>query len=442
MAVIPRDIGHPFDPADPNENIMLLQHGIAQPTTLAILDPNNTKNLELPPGKALGVLPEPNDRRRTMLSAGFRAQLALRPSDINDVLPTPDNIPTPARSFLRKNVHGATLPVPYPTKSGSNTLEVWGFNDSGNSNVPWFPGTTIRVREGELVHSTLGARLGPHTIHHHGIEPTPMNDGVGHSTFLVAGGGYTYQWIAPPAGTYFYHCHKNTVLHFEMGMYGMLISDPDVFGAPFVDGGPGRIYRGNLAVGYDREYIWAIDDMDSRWHEGVIAQGHNVGIGGGAIGANGEFRTIAENATVMLNVFEPDYFLVSGVFADPATQPKPNLITNPAVAPVVNRGETLLFRILNGAYTVVTVKFPSALDPEVISMDGRTFGRAPFMSYSSPFRLSTRNNQMTLSTAQRWDLLLDTARVPAGTHFVDIEYRHWRTNDLIRTVTVQVVINS
>lgn len=439
MATIPRDLGHPFNAADPNENIMMLQHGIAQPTSLAILDPNNTKNLEIPPGKLLNEAPEPNDRRLTMLSPAFRATLAARPASIDDVLPTPDDIPAADRSFFRQNVHGDMLPVPYPTKSGATTLEVWGFNDGTG---PFFPGTTLRVREGELVHTTLSTRFGPHTIHHHGVEPTPMNDGVGHSTFLVSGGGYKYQWIAPPSGTYFYHCHKNTVLHFEMGMYGMLISDPDVLGAPYADGGPGRIYRGNSTVGYDREYFWVVDDFDSRWHEDVIAQGHNVGIGGGDIGAFGEFRTIAQNAGILLNRFDPDFFHVSGVIADPASPTIPNLITNPAVSPVVTRGEDVLFRILNGSYTVLTVKFPPTMDPEVLAMDGRTFGRAPYMSYSSPFRLSTINRQFTLSTAQRWDVLLDTGNVPAGTHFVEFEYRHWVTGALLRKVTMRVVVNS
>lgn len=75
-------------------------------------------------------------------------------------------------------------------------------------------------------------------------------------------------------------------------------------------------------------------------------------------------------------------------------------------------------------------------------MDGRTFGRAPFMTYSRPFRLSTQNQQLTFSTANRWDMLIDTSTVPAGTHLVEAEFRHWRTNDVLRKVYMQIVVNS
>jgi hypothetical protein len=222
-------------------------------------------------------------------------------------------------------------------------------------------------------------------------------------------------------------------------MYGLLISDPAVPGAPFVDGGAGQVYRGNSTRNYDKEAIWVLDDIDSRWHEGVL-NNHGVAAGVGKI--DKEFNTIAENAGVELHRFEPDFFLVSGVFADPASQPRPNLISNTLVSPVMNRGETLLIRALNASYTVVTLKFPSTLDPEVIAMDGRTFGRAPFMTYSSPFRLSSLNRQFTFSTANRWDMLIDTGSVPSGIHFVEAEFRHWRTNELLRTVTMQIVVNS
>ena len=110
-------------------------------------------------------------------------------------------------------------------KDGSQ-LQFWGFKDPNvsGSDSPW-PSKTIRVKQGQIFHCEFKPTKGAHTIHWHGIEPTPMNDGVGHTSFEVKS-SYTYQWCAHQAGTYLYHCHKNTVLHFEMGMYGVLIVDP------------------------------------------------------------------------------------------------------------------------------------------------------------------------------------------------------------------------
>jgi hypothetical protein len=62
-------------------------------------------------------------------------------------------------------------------------------------NAPQWPGPTIRVPRGVVFHAkSRGKGPPPHTIHWHGIEPTPMNDGVGHTSMEI--GGYTYQW--PP----------------------------------------------------------------------------------------------------------------------------------------------------------------------------------------------------------------------------------------------------
>lgn len=56
-------------------------------------------------------------------------------------------------------------------------------------------------------------------------------------------------------GTCFYHCHTNTVLHAETGMYGALIADPAE--------GPGTLLAGGPA--YDTEAFWVVDEIDSRW---------------------------------------------------------------------------------------------------------------------------------------------------------------------------------
>ena len=128
-----------------------------------------------------------------------------------------------------------------------------------------------------------------------------MNDGVGNLSFEVFS-SYKYQMQANSAGTYFYHCHKNTVLHFEMGMYGMLLVDPpnpNGTGAPnqppYPNGGPGFVRRGNEIVPYDREAVWVTDDVDPRSHN----LEHDAGFGDGT--------TLDPFPSARLNVFEPQY---------------------------------------------------------------------------------------------------------------------------------------
>lgn len=158
---------------------------------------------------------------------------------------------------------------------------------------------------------TSGHGPPPHTIHWHGQEPTPLNDGVGHCSMEI--GKYTYQFQPNAMGTYFYHCHRNTPQHFEFGLYGALIIDPPTaffasLGSPAVPIGqvvnpnpsPARpepfhfrvqaalqgptwdfsasfpgylggeiLTKPSLAqtVPYDVEALWAFDDRDSIWSD-------------------------------------------------------------------------------------------------------------------------------------------------------------------------------
>jgi FtsP/CotA-like multicopper oxidase with cupredoxin domain len=268
-------------------------------------------------------------------------------------------------------------------------IKVWSFVDSA---LPWaqqnptYPSPMIRVRQGQIVHTVLTSAKGPHTIHHHGIEPTTANDGVGHVSFEV-NDSYTYQWQPKHAGTFFYHCHRNTVLHFELGMMGMLIVDPPE--------GPGRVFQNGPI--YDVEKIWVADDMDPRWHE---IGDHDAGLCGMDVG---------------LNRFEPKYFLLSGVFNN-------RTMTDARTVVTARLGDRILIRLLNASYSVLRVTL--GCDAAWVGADGHGMGREAWCDTV----LIPAGTVFELATAQRYDLILTP---PArGTCAVRMEFLHWITGQI------------
>lgn len=293
---------------------------------------------------------------------------------------TPDRL-RPDRRFELGVRFGLELATPDGKK-----IEVWRFDFDDRPQNVW-PSPTMRMRAGEVVHSTIHSRVNTHTIHHHGLDVTPFNDGVGHTSFEVSG-RYTYQLQPKNPGTYFYHCHKNTVLHFELGMYGLLIVDPP--------SGPGRIYEGGPR--YDVEHAWVADDLDPRWRE----INHQGGLCGEDVG---------------LDRFDPKYFTISGAFA-------PLTLTDPRAVVRARAGQRILIRLVNASYGILRTTM--GVGARVMTVDGRSLGR-PEAPWSRPIPIAA-GQPFDLVSSQRYDLLIDP--LPAGVYNVRMEFLDWITRTI------------
>jgi FtsP/CotA-like multicopper oxidase with cupredoxin domain len=67
-----------------------------------------------------------------------------------------------------------------------------------------------------------------HTVHFHGYpNASSFYDGVPDASVAInIGGSFTYYYMAPDAGTYFWHCHITPPEHLQMGMVGQLYVRP------------------------------------------------------------------------------------------------------------------------------------------------------------------------------------------------------------------------
>ena len=67
-----------------------------------------------------------------------------------------------------------------------------------------------------------------HTVHFHGYpNASSVYDGVPDASVAInIGASFTYYYLAPDAGTYFWHCHITPPEHLQMGMVGQLYVRP------------------------------------------------------------------------------------------------------------------------------------------------------------------------------------------------------------------------
>lgn len=99
--------------------------------------------------------------------------------------------------------------------------DLWTYNGSA-------PGPELRVSKGERVRVRFTNKLSePTSVHWHGIRIANSMDGVSGLTQdpVEPGGTFTYDFVAPDAGTFWYHAHNKSWNQVARGLYGALIVD-------------------------------------------------------------------------------------------------------------------------------------------------------------------------------------------------------------------------
>jgi len=107
--------------------------------------------------------------------------------------------------------------------TGKPTTSVWAYDKIS-------PGPVIRIPRAKPVHIRVDNALpDPTTVHWHGIRIANAMDGVSGLTQkpIQPGASFDYKFIAPDAGTYWYHSHHRSWEQIARGLYGLLIVEED-----------------------------------------------------------------------------------------------------------------------------------------------------------------------------------------------------------------------
>lgn len=206
-----------------------------------------------------------------------------------------------------------------------------------------------------------------HTIHLHGLDVDQMNDGVPSTSFTVYPmQSVTYTFTAPHAGTYHYHCHVDTVLHYAKGMYGAVIVRPP-------NGSTSEAWSGGPT--FDEEVLWHLHTYDTSWD---------------ALSGSG----------LQTARYHPDAFLLNGLET-------PQALDDVYTKVVVPAGGKAYLRLLNAGYHWARVSLGGLLF-QVVASDGR------------PMRTPVTTGTWELGPGERYDLLVQPPG--PGTWTAQVDY--------------------
>lgn len=287
------------------------------------------------------------------------------------------------------------------TMADGASIPTWSFNNGGGFNGDrTVPNPVIEANEGDTVQVTLNVPMMsmPHTIHFHGLDVDQQNDGVGATSFEVQGGSsYTYTFTATHAGSYMYHCHVDTVLHFEMGMYGTVIIRP-------ANGSTTEAWTGGPT--FDKEYVWHLHTFDSTWHSGGGGMGGMGGMGGGDTSGPGTVR------------HRPDYFMINGRDGN-------NTNTDSTVALSAGAGQKVLIRGTNVGY-----------QPAMIRLGGLVFDVIASDGHPLPNAIST--TEWLVAPGERYDIILTMPG--SGQRTATVEYYDIRRGGVLGSASTTITV--
>jgi len=282
-----------------------------------------------------------------------------------------------------------------------------------------------------------------HTVHFHGYpNASAFYDGVPDASVAInIGGSFTYYYLAPDAGTYFWHCHITPPEHLQMGMVGQIYVRPrqnrvpvgqslllalqqqqqdprtkcdssaDILCSNPLPRVPNvllgtRATTGNYAYNdgdgstyYDVEYPLQIHGFDPNFHF--------VGMT-----FNPEGFTEMKDKYFLLNgrsypdtVTEGPLQTMSADGAMHFSQPLPSIIK-------LKAGQKALLRISDLDVTEYQTLASLGIPMKVIALNAR------LLRDQAGNNLYYNTNSITLAGGESLDVILDSTGVPAGTYFL------------------------
>ena len=142
---------------------------------------------------------------------------------------------TPNLDCLAEPANCPNTPTSGPSKGLDGHVDARQIMDVGvmNGNIP---APLMAIDEDDeffLTLTNVGMIMRPdlfeqHTVHFHGYpNASAFYDGVPDASVAInIGASFTYYYLAPDAGTYFWHCHITPPEHLQMGMVGQIYVRP------------------------------------------------------------------------------------------------------------------------------------------------------------------------------------------------------------------------